>query len=120
MRRIVVAALLSVMCLVAGDVSGKWSGSFKPNGEDNAHPVYMVFKQDGDKLTGSGGPDESKQHPMQNGKVQDGRLTFEVPASGGTFTFDLKSTGEEITGNLQFKGENETRTATVSLKRVGS
>ena len=120
MRRIVVAVLLSVMCLTAGDVSGNWSGSFKPNGEDSSHPLYLVFKQDADKLTGSGGPNESAQHPMQNGKVQGDRLTFEVSAGKGTFIFDLKGAGDEMSGDLQFKGEGETRTAKVSLKRVGT
>ncbi len=120
MRGIVVGVLLSAICLRAGDVSGNWSGSFKPNGEDRSHSLYMVFKQDGDKLTGSGGPNESEQHPVQNGKVQGDRLTFEVPAGRGTFSFDLKGTGDEMSGDLQFKAEGETRTAKVSLKRVGT
>ena len=53
------------------------------------------------------------------GKVEGNRLTFEVAAGKGTFIFHLKLVGDEITGNLQFKGDNETRTAKVSLKRVG-
>ena len=106
--------------MAAGDVSGKWSGTFKADAEDQTESLYMVFQQDGGKLTGSGGPNESQQHPMRNGKVEDNRLTFEVPAGKGTFIFDLKLAGDEITGNLQFKGDNETRTAKVSLKRVGS
>ena len=121
MRKIVITVLLSAMCLLAGDVSGKWSGSFKPTGhEDHSHDLYIIFKQEGDRLSGSGGPNESKQHPMQNGKVEGDRLTFEVPAGKGTFIFDLRSTGDELSGDLQFKGEGETRTAKVSLKRAGS
>jgi hypothetical protein len=117
MRKILIAGLLSAACLLA-DVSGKWTGSFVPDGESENHPVYLVFKQDGEKLTGSGGPNESEQHPMQNGKVDGDKINFEVPAGKGVFIFDLKADGAAITGNLQFKAENETRTAKVSLKKA--
>lgn len=120
MRAIVVALLLAVMAVAAGDISGKWSGTFKPDRDEGSQPLYMVFKQDGDKLTGSGGPNESEQHPMQNGRVEGDRVTFEVPAGKGTFVFDLKASGDELSGDLQFKRETETRTAKVSLKRLGS
>ena len=112
------AALLFAMCLMGAGVSGKWSGSIMPNGEEHSRPVYMILHQDGDKLTGSGGPNESEQHPMQNGKVDGDRLTFEVPSGNGVFSFDLKIAGDEIAGDLQYKDENETHTARVSLKRV--
>ncbi len=105
--------------MAAGDVSGNWSGTFIDT-ENQSHSIYLVLKQDGATLTGSGGPDAEKQHQMQNGKVSDGRLTFEVAAGEGTFFFDLKAAGDQITGDLQFKAGNETRTAKVSLKRAGS
>src|SRR5438105_2758194 len=93
MQRILIAVLLSAACLAAADASGKWSGTFKPDDAAGSRPVYMVLTQDGDKLTGTGGPNESEQHPMQKGKVEGERPTFEVPDEGGTFIFDLKITG---------------------------
>ena len=120
MRKLAIAALLFAMSVAAGDVSGKWSGTMTPEGENGSRPVFIILTQDGDKLSGSGGPNESDQHPMQNGKVKDGRLIFEVPAGGGTFAFDLKIAGDEIKGDLQFKTDSETRTAKVSLKRAGA
>ena len=99
-RALVLLAAAFSLCLVAGDASGKWSGSFKPDAENGSLSLYMVFQQDGGKLTGSGGPNESQQHPMQNGKIEDNRLTFEVPAGKGTFIFDLKLAGDEITPGL--------------------
>jgi hypothetical protein len=117
MPRIAIALMIVAACVMAGEVSGKWSGQF--TGEEGvAMPLYMILTQDGNKLTGSGGPNESEQHPMQNGKIEGDRLTFEVPAGKGTFVFDLKITGDEAKGNVQLKGENETRSAKVTLKRA--
>ena len=88
MRKVLGVAVLFAMSLMGADVTGKWSGSFMPNGEEHTRPVFMILNQDGDKLTGSGGPNESEQHPMQNGKVDGDHLTFEVPTDNGSFSFD--------------------------------
>jgi hypothetical protein len=117
MRKILCALLLFALCAMAGDVSGKWTGTLTPDG-DEAKPAYLVFKQDGDKLTGSGGPDESEQHAIQNGKVDGDHLTFEIVAGKGTMSFDLKVAGDEIKGGIQLKGDNEVKTAKVALKRA--
>ena len=119
MRKIAIALMILAACAMAGEVSGKWSGSIMAEGED-ARPVYLIFNQDGNKLTGSGGPTESEQFPMQNGKIEGDRLTFEVQAGKGTFVFDLKITGDEAKGDLQLKGGSETHTAKVALKRAQS
>jgi hypothetical protein len=120
MRKMALARAVSTLCLAAADATGKWSGSLKPDGDEESHSAYLVIQQDGQKLTGSGGPNESEQHPMQNGKIAQDRLTFEVSAGKGTLFFDLKLVGDEMTGSVQLKGESEARTAKVSLKRVGS
>src|SRR5262245_22916298 len=55
-------------------VSGKWSGTLEfsnASGESKSGPAYMILKQDGNKVSGSGGPNEGEQHPIQNGKVLD-------------------------------------------------
>jgi hypothetical protein len=119
MRILALLAGMVAVCMAAGDVSGNWSGTFIDS-ENQSHSIYMVLKQDGATLTGSGGPDAEKQHPMQNGKIAGDKLTFEVSAGGGTFYFDLKVAENEITGDLQFKEANQTRAAKVSLKRAGS
>jgi len=115
---LVLVALASILLAVPADVSGKWSGSFKPDNEENPLPLFLVLKQDGGSLTGSGGPTETEQHPMQNGKIDGDHLVFEVNAGKGTFYFDLKIAGDEITGGLQMKRDSVTRTAKVSLKRA--
>ena len=57
--------------------------------------------QDGNKLTGSGGPNETEQHPFENGKVEGDRLTFEVLQA---IQFDLQVKGDEITGGMKRGG----------------
>ena len=118
MRKFAVALLASALSLVGADVAGKWSGSFTPDKENKSEPVYIILKQDGTKLTGSGGANADKQHPTLTGKVEGDKVTFEVRAGSGTFSFNLTTTGDEMSGDLQFKGEDVARTAKVSLKRI--
>jgi len=60
--------LLLAMNAMAGDLTGKWSGSFKVDGADHDVPQLLILKQDGNKLTGSGGPDQSEQYPSRTAK----------------------------------------------------
>jgi len=84
MRNIAMTALLLAACVMAADVSGKWSGSFTSGGQ-GPQPMYLILKQDGNQLSGSGGPSVSEQHPLQNGSVQGDRLTFELPGQGNVY-----------------------------------
>ncbi len=117
MRRTTLATLLSIVSAAAAEVPGKWSGSLNPDAGHNPQSLFVILTQDGGKLAGSGGPSKSEQHSLQNGKVQDDRVTFEVPGGKGTFFFDLKIAGYEMTGALRFENENGTLTGKVSLKR---
>ncbi len=118
MRRIAIAVLLSALCAMAEGVSGKWSGIFTPDSGEGDQSLFLILTQDGSKLTGSGGPNESEQHPMQNGKVEGDHVTFEVPAGGGKFTFDLRMNGDELKGDLRVEGKENVRTAKVAVTRA--
>ena len=121
MHKILIAFLLSAFCLLAGDVSGKWSGTMKPNGEENAGPAFLVLKQEGAELKGSAGPNESQQHPIESGKVEGDRIRFEIKVGEkGTISFDLKLDGDQISGDLKMVRDAESRTATLSVQRVKS
>ncbi len=119
MRNVALTVFLLSASLVAADMSGKWSGSVVSSREQ-PQSIYVILKLDGNQLTGSAGPSASEQRPMQKGKVQGDRLTFEVPAGKGTFVFDLKMEEDQISGDLEFRAPEETRKARVSLKRVQS
>ena len=117
MKKIALLVLLSAFTLLA-DVSGKWSGMGTKG--DDSHELFFVFKQDGKTLTGSGGPNEQEQHPMDPGTVEGDRVQFKVPVGDkGAFVFDLKSTGDEMKGQVQMsRGEGQSETYQVALKKV--
>jgi hypothetical protein len=119
-QKLAMIALFTATLAMAADVSGNWSGTITPETGEGPQPLYLVLHQSGDQLTGTGGPSAAEQHPMQNGRVQGDRLTFEVSAGKGTFVFDLKMTGDEIRGDLQIKDDQQTIGTKVSLKRMAA
>jgi hypothetical protein len=117
MKKIVALMLAAASCLLA-DVSGKWTGGMQ---DDPGKPVFLVFKQDGATLTGSGGPNEGEQLAMRNGKVEGDRVTFEVAVGDkGVISFDLAVSGDELKGEVQMKrtGVAEIEKHKVALKKV--
>jgi len=74
---------LVTICLAAiANMSGKWMGSLKdPDGGD--HPVHLVFKVDGDKLTGTAQADGDPLN-IEEGKVNGNDFSFKVTNPQGT------------------------------------
>jgi hypothetical protein len=117
MKKLVLLLVLPAISLLA-DVTGKWSGAAR-TGDGEEQSVFLIFKQDGKTLTGSGGPQEGEQHPIQDGTVEGDRLKFKVPAGKGVILFDLKAGDEEITGEAEFKkNDGDSMTVKVTLKKV--
>jgi hypothetical protein len=105
MKNLLLASLAGLLvCSIAPgatDVSGKWSGA----------PFYFVFKQDGNKLSGTGGPSEKEQIvSFEDGVVEGDRITF----TAGSLQVDLRVDGDQIRGEMR-NGEDTLR---VVLKRV--
>lgn len=107
---------LAAASLFAADATGKWTGTLQPS-EGPAAPAVLVLKQDGIKLTGTAGPDAGDQRAIQNGKAENGNLSFEVASDGITMKFALKQTGEELKGDIAAEREGHKLTAKVSLAR---
>jgi uncharacterized protein (TIGR03435 family) len=90
MWKIIPASFAVLLCLVplrAADVSGTWTGA----------PFYVILKQDGNKLIGSGGPTKAEQYAFDNGSVDGDRITLNL----GPLTLDLRITGDEIRGQAK-------------------
>jgi len=120
MRTLFLAVAFVALPLAAIDVSGKWSGRFVDvQDEAKSESIFMILKQEGSQLSGSGGPTEDQQRPIQNGKVEGDNLTFEIATGKGTISFDLKATDDEIKGEMKRTRGDGTDTARASLKRVG-
>ena len=118
MRKTIAVVLLLVVNVMAGDLTGKWSGAFKVAGGDHDVPQLFLLKQDGSKLTGSGGPNEGEQYPIENGRVDGDRVRFELTTGEWKFRYSLKASEGKMVGDLELKAVNDSRKATVSLGRV--
>jgi uncharacterized protein (TIGR03435 family) len=93
--------LACASALAAADVSGKWASA----------PIYLILKQEGNKLSGSAGPSEKEQLlNFDDGAVDGDRVTFKV----GSFQFSLKINGDEMKGEMR----NGSGPMPVFLKRV--
>ena len=103
--------------VLMADATGKWKGTLTPEGQ-NGGPALLVLKQDGTSLTGTAGPDETGQHAILNGKVEGGKITFELAVGQGNAKFTLLQDGEEIKGDVKLEGGGQTQAAKIELKRA--
>jgi hypothetical protein len=116
----IVLIALFVMTAMAADVTGKWSGSFAPEGQDPSG-AFVILKQTGATLTGSAGPDEGQQWPLSNGKITGNKITGEVTAPDGVvYKLDLMLEGDHIKGDVNAIREGQTMKAKVDLTRKKS
>jgi hypothetical protein len=119
MRKLFAIVVLLTVSASAGDLNGKWSGTFKVDGGDHDIPQIFILKQNGNVLTGSGGPDAQEQYPVENGRVDGDRVKFEVSTGEWKFAYDLRQTEPDaLKGNLELKSINNRRTATVALRKT--
>lgn len=87
----------------AADVTGKWAGTIelKEDGKTRTIPVLLVLKQEGAKLTGTGGGNQDDQHPIRKGTVEADKLLIEVEDADKIFYLDLKVDGEQMLGDIR-------------------
>lgn len=107
---------LTAAVIASTDATGTWTGTLTPADRDPG-PAHLVLKQEGTTLTGTGGPSETEQHPISNGKAENGTLTFELESGGGLMKFTLKQEGDEIAGDVTREHEGQTQTAKLAVKR---
>ena len=123
MKRIFVCSFLTAaMALIAAaaDVTGKWSGSFTPEGGQGG-TAYAVLKQAGTTLTGSAGPSEDQQWPDLKGTINADKVVIEVKSSsdGTVYKCDLVLAGDHLKGDVSAAGGNgQTLKAKMDLTRV--
>jgi hypothetical protein len=113
--------LVTAAALCAADATGTWKGTMlvdPPDGPGQPGPAYLVLKQEGTALTGTIGATAEGQRPFQNGKAENGKLTFELPMGGiASMKFTLEQSGEAITGTMVAEAEGARLSAKLALKR---
>jgi hypothetical protein len=112
-------SLFATACLMAADVTGHWAGTMTltaPSGTA-AQPAHLVLKQEGTKISGNAGPQMDALRTIQNGKIENGVLTFDVQGTSAVMSFKLKLIGEEIKGDISRVVDGQTQTAKLAVKR---
>ncbi len=100
----VLLAMFLVFGAAAADVSGKWSGTLKQDNGDDSQ-AFVILKQNGSVITGSGGPDEGEQWPLQNGKIVGDKISFEVKSPDNVvYKCDLTFAGDSLHGDVVATG----------------
>ena len=118
MNRTVTTVFLLAASAMAGDLTGKWSGTFKVDGGDHNVPQLFILKQQGKALTGSGGPNAGEQYPLENGRIDGDEVRFELTTGEWKFAYDLKQAGPDgLKGDLKLQSVNDSRNARVSLTK---
>ena len=104
MKTLIVTFLFAALAFAA-DVTGKYSGTYTAPGDDGQlreSSVLVILKQTGTAVTGSGGPDESRQYPIRNGKIAGNTVTGEaVNPDGPVYKLTLTVTGDKMAGNIE-------------------
>src|SRR5580765_7787450 len=122
MKTLVCALLTAVfaMTALAADVTGKWAGTFAPEGQEPGNCV-VVLKQSGTTLTGTAGPDENQQWPLKDGKLENNKITGEVNSpDGAVYKLDLVVEGEHIKGVVTVTVGGQSMKAKVDMTKAKS
>ncbi len=127
MKTLICLLLLTGLTLSAAELTGKWTGKFDittSDGEEKPDTAVMNLKLDGTTVTGTAGPNDDQQWAIHNGKLEKGKLTFEVLLEGnggdnGKLVFDLVFDGETIKGSAAGTcPDGDKLSAMVELKRL--
>lgn len=122
MRKIAVCGFLVIamaFAATAADVTGKWSGTFTPESGENGS-AFVILKQTGTAITGTGGPDENQQWPDLKGTIHGDKVTLEVKSTsdGTLYKCDLVLAGDHLKGAVLATSGGQTLKAAMDVQRV--
>jgi hypothetical protein len=87
----------------AGSVTGTWKSSFTRNDGQTIETIYKL-KQEGEKLTGTVKRGEGQERKIEEGKVKDGKVSFQytVERDGNKLTvkYEGELSGDSIKGKV--------------------
>ncbi len=119
--KLLMLAALWVAAAAGADVTGKWSGTFKPEGGDGqpeGGSALLILKQTGTEITGSIGPHENEQHTITKGKIEGDKISIESTDGGMTIKLELVLTGDRIAGDATAQGEGRSMKAKIDVTRA--
>lgn len=122
-RRVLVTVLTVVMSATAlamqkapvpADLTGSWTGTIAipEKGKRVTNPLHAAFKQAGEELTGTIGPEANAQLSIAKGRVETTKfgtvVTFDMPGAGFVMHFELRPDGSALRGVARLDGEKAT------------
>jgi hypothetical protein len=107
MKRLILLLFTAALAFAA-DVTGNWSAQIADQNGNNL-TINYTFKQDGTKLTGTvTGP--GGDLPIQEGKVEDDKISFSVKFDGGNGEMKVGNEGtikgDEISMTIKVNGQS--------------
>lgn len=121
MRYLILAFLLSASLLFGADATGKWNGTIAvttSDGEQRTMPILLILKQEGTKITGTGGPDIGERHDILEGKIDGASVTLKIEAGVAPISLKLALNGDELNGDgSRERPDGQKQTAKVTTKR---
>jgi len=103
--------------LYAVDYSGKYKGALESSAGGRQSVVATIRQQDG-TVTGTIGPSPTQQAPLLNGKVEDGRMVFEIDPLGG-LRMAFPEAAETLTGTVMRRNGQGAPFERIVLQRTG-
>jgi hypothetical protein len=88
--------------LIASTFAGTWTGTMTAVTTND--PAFMVLAQDGNKITGTIGPDRDAQFKITRASVDSDTLMIEAQP-GGTLRFVMKLDGDNLSGDVFEDGQ---------------
>lgn len=102
----------------AKDATGHWAGAFHilpAGGGPREDAAVVIFKQQGEVLTGTLGPSEMNQLPFKEGRITGKNLRIEM--EGNPIVFVLALDGDRLSGEIQDAKDPSKILGKVDLKR---
>ncbi len=119
--RVFLLAALAFGLAADTDISGTWTGSFsitRSNGDSNDGTALLVLKQAGTEITGTVGPDDGQQFPIQKGTIDGDKITLEVQHESHIIKFELVLADGHIRGEANLSGDGQTAKAKLDVTRA--
>ena len=120
---LLVLTAIAIAATADVNVTGKWSGSFSitgPDGSSKESTALLILKQNGTEITGSVGPNEDEQHPIQKGRIDGDKIALEAQDinNNRVIKFDLLMVEDRIKGEATMSANGESRKAKLDVGRV--
>ena len=116
--RFLLLLLASAVALMAADISGKWTGAVKGDPDAQGQIAELNLKQSGAEITGTAGAGGGESWPIQNGKFEDARVTFDIPAEDIPVHCELRLEDEHLKGTVTYQEGGQKHTVSLELHRL--